>query len=121
MKRNILVLIVLALAIVGCGKQHTVFYQVPVSPQAVDGEITGGAVTYTDGQGGTIEEGVTLPWKSPTMTMTTGTFVSLSMEERDQAGFASVTCQIWVDGKLWKTTTAGGANGTAGCSGKIGQ
>jgi hypothetical protein len=80
-------------------------------------------VTFMNDQGGVQQFDVGYPEsknKSWSFNMGSGSSVSVSVQ--DLIGFGqTVTCQIYVDGTLWKTSTSKGDFVIATCSGIIGS
>ncbi len=89
-----------------------------VAGKEVTYRVTGSAalasVTYQNSGGGTEQAEVALPW-SQTITAPSGGFVYISAQNKSEYG--SVTCDIELDGKQYKTSTSTGEYGIASCSG----
>ena len=72
------------------------------------------SVTYQNAGGGTEQAEVALPW-SQTITAPSGGFVYISAQNK--GAYGSVTCEIDLDGKVYKTSISTGEYGIATCSG----
>ena len=77
----------------------------------------GASLTYANAQGGTEQATVDVPWEK-SLTVQRGQFLYLSAQNQGKNG--TVTCEIWVNGSKWKTSTATAAYGIASCSGSAG-
>ena len=74
-------------------------------------------VTYENEQGGTEQRDIPIPWVH-TLTMKSGSFVYLATQSHDDAT-RTITCEIWVDGELYKTSSSSGKYVIATCSGRL--
>jgi hypothetical protein len=80
--------------------------------------MDGMSLTYQNAQGGTQQTKTdTMQW-GESYTMDAGSFAYLSIQNQGANG--SVTCEIYVDGKLWKTSRSDGGYTVASCSGSVG-
>lgn len=76
------------------------------------------ALTYQNAQGGTEQMKAAGRVWTKTFRMEPGDFAYISAQnQRDSGG---VMCEIYVDGKLWKTSTSDGGYTIASCSGSVG-
>ena len=80
------------------GPTYTVTY-------SVSGTATGAQLTYSNEQGGTAQEVVTLPWRR-VFVAAKGDFLYLSAQSN--AAAASVTTQVFVGTALFRSTTSNG-------------
>jgi hypothetical protein len=91
------------------------------APADVTYSVTGSArlasITMTNGQGGTEQQDVALPWSQPVIGLRSGQFVSLSVQ--NGSDFGDVTCEIRVNGTSFKTSTSSAPYGIADCSGDV--
>jgi hypothetical protein len=81
---------------------------------AVGGSTTLASLTYSNNQGGTVQEKVSLPW-SKQYTMKQGDFLYISAQNENASG--SVVTEIRVNGVSFKSTTSTGAYVIATASG----
>ena len=72
----------------------------------VSGSATAASLTYQNGQGGTAQEDVSLPWEK-TYQLLKGDFLYISAQNKADSG--SITTNISVNGVNFKTTTSIGA------------
>ena len=79
----------------------------------VTGSATEASLTYQNGDGGTSQEKVNLPW-SLTVKAPQSNFLYISAQ--NEADYGDITCTISVDGKVIKTSTSSGAYTIASCS-----
>lgn len=79
----------------------------------------GTGVTYNNAQGGVEQRRVGDRAWEHRMTVSDGTFVYLSAQNRHSSG--SIACEIVVDGKVWRKSESRGGYTIATCSGSIGQ
>jgi hypothetical protein len=116
MKRLLIVLAVLVMFGIACGEStivpnnssgatttHTITYQVV-------GTARSASITYENMQGGTEQGDYKLPIKKEwtyTGSVPAGQFLYISAQNDSESG--TVTCQILVDGTVWKTSTSSGA------------
>lgn len=86
-------------------------------------KITGtgraGDVTYENGEGGTEQADISIPWQKGE-TMEYGDFVYISAQSGDDAN-RTITCEIRVNGDVFKTSTSTGRYVIASCSGSVGR
>ncbi len=117
MKRSfsiILAGIVLAGAILACKtgtNSHVITYE-------VTGSVSSAAVTMRNSSGDTEHRNYELPVRQ-IFTLKDGDAAYVSAQIRSGSG--NLTCSIYVDGKLWKTSTVDGDSPTVTCSGVIGE
>lgn len=76
------------------------------------------SLTYANAQGGTEQVTVTPPWQKP-LTVQSGQFLYVAAQNEGKTG--DVTCEIWVNGEKWKSSTSSAAYGIASCSGSAGE
>lgn len=109
----ILAIAVLIASVLACGtpQSHYIMYK-------VSGTAYSGSVTYENAQGGTEQQDISIPWTTY-LTVTDGAFLYLSVQNNHETG--SVTCEIWVDGSEWKSSTSSGGYVIADCSGIAGS
>jgi hypothetical protein len=98
------------------------FNSSPPPARTVEYQVTGQSVrranlTYENGQGGTEQSTVELPW-SRTLTLTGGQWVYLSATS-DTENAGSITVRILVDGREWKSSQGEGAFCSATASGNV--
>ncbi|MBN2390754.1 MAG: hypothetical protein JXR84_08525 [Anaerolineae bacterium] len=72
-------------------------------------------VTYQNKDGGTEQTEVDIPWEEKLSSVRDWAFLYVSAQAKGNNG--SVTCEIWVDGKKWKSNTSSGAYVIATCCG----
>jgi len=84
----------------------------------VGGTTSKASVTYENAQGGTEQMDVSVPWQKTIGTVERGDFLYLSAQNQNDSG--SITCEIWVDGKMWKHSISSGAYVIASCNGLAG-
>lgn len=77
----------------------------------VSGSATEASLTYQNGDGGTSQEKVTLPWS---ITVKAPNFLYISAQ--NEGDYGDITCTISVDGKVIKTSTSSGSYTIASCS-----
>lgn len=82
------------------------------------------SLTYRNGQGGTQQEDFKGDnWISNTwtefFTMAPGDVASISAQNGSEDG--TVTCEIFLDGRRWKTAESSGGYSIASCSGSVGR
>jgi len=98
-------------------------YKVPEAPTSykityrVSGTAKGASLTYANAQGGTEQIEVKIPWQQ-SFTVKKGAFLYLSAQNIGESG--SVTAEILLDGRAWKSSTSSGAYVIASCSGIAG-
>jgi len=110
-------LALLLLVVTGCGKN-------PLAPKkethniryVASGTVAEAVVSYETGGGGNVTETVALPW-SRSYTVKSGFAAVLVVANLGDSG--TVTAEIYLDDKLWKTATANGAAGMASASGAV--
>ena len=81
---------------------------------AVSGSTNKASLTYSNSQGGTAQQTVSLPW-STQYTMKAGDFLYISAQNENASG--SVTTEIRINGYAFKNTTSVGAYVIATSSG----
>lgn len=92
---------------------HTVVYR-------IKGSAGRAMVNIANVEGGTEQfNDVAVPWRRILPNVKTGHFLYLSAQ--NQADRGVITCEIEVDGKIWKTSTSVGAYVIATCSGNAGS
>ena len=100
-------------------RSHTVV-NTPPALYTVEYKVSGSAssvsLTYKNSTGGTEQKDVYTPWSTSFKCMP-GNFLYLSAQNEDKTG--SVTCEIWVNGILYKTSTSSGAYVIASCNGRV--
>lgn len=79
----------------------------------VTGSATEASLTYQNGDGGTSQEKVSLPW-SLTVKAPASNFLYISAQ--NEGDYGDITCTISVDGKVIKTSTSSGSYTIASCS-----
>jgi len=84
----------------------------------ITGTASRASLTYNNEQGGTEQTEVAIPWEKQ-FTVKRGEFLYISAQNEGETG--SVTCEIWVDGKKWKSSTSSGAYVIASCDGSAGR
>lgn len=94
---------------------------VPAKPRTVVYRVTGVAtqsasLTYENAQGGTEQREVDLPW-TLSASMQPGAWAYISAQNQEDRG--SVTAEIVVDGKVWKSSTSEGAYTIATASDRV--
>ena len=82
----------------------------------VSGSASEASMTYSNSSGGTEQKKTYIPWQT-SFTAEPSTFLYVSAQNQGDTG--SVTCEIWVDGELYKTSTSSGAYTIASCSGSV--
>ena len=115
MKRNLSILLAISLlvaSVLACGTPQSYSVEYKVS-----GSANSASITYSNAQGGTEQQKINLPW-SKSFTVTSGSFLYISAQNEGDSG--SVTCQILVNGSVYKTSTSSGAYVIADCSGSAG-
>ena len=83
----------------------------------VTGTTTQAFVTYANAQGYTERKSIRVPWETQ-LGMPPEKFVYLSALNEDDS--SSITCEIYVDGKLYQQSTTSDANVIPSCSGWVG-
>jgi len=78
----------------------------------ISGTATSALVTYTNETGGTEQVNANIPF---TKEFTVSTGASLSIVAQN-SGSGSITCEIWVDGELKKTSTSTAQYAVVTCS-----
>lgn len=82
------------------------------------GTETKASITYSNEDGGTEQRDVPLPWEH---TMTLGYFDHAYISaQKEHKSAVTITCQIIVDGEVWKEATSNAAYGIASCNGLVG-
>lgn len=101
---------------------EALYEQVQSMDFEVEYRVTGtgrtGDVTYENGDGGTSQEDIRIPWDKE-VTMGFGDFVYVSTQSGDDAS-RTITCEIYVNGQLYKKSTSDGRYVIASCSGSVG-
>jgi hypothetical protein len=127
----ILALSILVFSVLACGETPTTganqqpAYQPPAG-HSVKIEVTGSPaeiatdVTYQDlASNDTAQDsGRAVPYWRSWANVPNGTWVYISAQNDDDRG--SITCSVYVDGKLWKTTTSNGGYVICTASGFLG-
>jgi hypothetical protein len=85
----------------------------------VGGTTSQASLTYQNAQGGTEQMDVRVPWEKTIGTVQKGDFLYLSAQNYEASG--SITCEIWVDGRMWKHSISSGAYVIASCNGSAGR
>lgn len=122
----ILALSMLVFSILACGETPTTgaSQQPAAAGHTVKIEVTGTAssvdITYQDlaSNDPAQDSGRAVPYWRSWANIPDGTFVYISAQNDDDSG--SVTCEITVDGILWKTTTSNGGYVICTSSGILG-
>ena len=123
MKKMLLVLMVLLLGgiLVACDDDDSWDSGSPTYrvKYKVGGTTSQASVTYQNAEGGTEQMDVRVPWEKTIGTVERGGFLYLSAQNYEDSG--SITCEIWVDGRMWKHSTSSGAYVIASCNGSAGR
>lgn len=82
----------------------------------VSGTASSVSITYQNPQGGSSQTEASLPWEQ-TLTFKDGDFVYISAQNKGESG--SVTTEILVDDKPFKSTTSSGPYVIADCNGTV--
>jgi len=85
----------------------------------VTGSATSASMTWENAQGGTEQGSYWLPYKRSAIQMDRGDFAYLSAQNEGRTGM--ITCKIYVNGELWRSSTSSGEYSIASCSGVIGN
>jgi len=85
----------------------------------ITGSATSASLTWENEQGGTEQGDYRLPYTQSSMKMDRGDFAYLSAQNQGRAG--TVTCNIYVNDDLWRTSTSSGEYSIVTCSGLIGD
>lgn len=109
MIRRLIGLIVLAVALPGCGSPQHITYRITGTTKNVD-------ITMSNASGGTEQRNTGTPWYV-TFDATGGRTLYISAQNKWDAG--TVTCEILIDDKMVQTATATAAYGIATCSGSL--
>lgn len=83
----------------------------------VGGSTRGASLTYHNASGGTEQNDVSVPWTLKVAPVKRGQFVYLAAQNQFDLG--DVTCQIVVNGEVWKESRSGADYGIATCSGAL--
>jgi hypothetical protein len=83
----------------------------------VGGSTRGASLTYHNASGGTEQNDVSVPWSQTISPARRGQFVYLAAQNQFDLG--DVTCEIVVNGEVWKTARSGSDYGIATCSGAL--
>jgi hypothetical protein len=94
---------------------HEVTYRVTSQSDAGDSAVR---VTYHDERGRRITQEIDLPGAQWTFQLADGSAASITIANYGQTG--TVTCEILVDGLVWRSDRAEGTNPVAICSGRLG-
>lgn len=117
---NIIIAIVIGLCLV-CGGIPLMASLETASAPEVRYEVIGSAGTanilWFNAQGGMEQGDYNLPFRK-TFTFNNGEYASLTATSYNSG---TVTCQIWVNGTLWRESTSSGAYSVVNCNGFIGQ
>jgi hypothetical protein len=89
------------------GAAHRIEYR-------VSGSLTRTTVTYTNTTGGTEQFDTRLPWRR-TFVMENVTYVYVGALSAGETG--TLTCQIYLDGVVWKESTSSGTGAMVTCGG----
>jgi len=84
----------------------------------VNGTADSAVLTCTTAQGGIEQRTVEVPWTSTQFDVTRGQYLSLIAVNEGLAG--TISCEIRIDTKTWRSSTSDGAFAAASCSGVIG-
>ena len=95
----------------------SVFDVPPEVYYVVEGTASSVSITLINAQGGTEQDDVPVPYKQQ-VRLDWGDFAFISAQNRGERG--SVTCQILVNGDVWRESTSSGAYKIATCSGAVG-
>jgi hypothetical protein len=83
----------------------------------VSGSTTFADLTYENGSGGTEQQhDARVPWNK-TLSLRPGQFVYLSAQNSME--FGGITCEILVEGRVYKQSTSSGGYTIASCSGSV--
>jgi hypothetical protein len=74
------------------------------------------SITYQNGTGGTEQQDIIIPWRYPKFKAVSGTFLYISGQLN---GTGTITCQIFLSGRLFKTSTSKGQYVIASCDGLV--
>jgi hypothetical protein len=85
----------------------------------VKGSASRASLTYENAEGGAEQADITVPWEK-SFTFKRGDFVYISAQSNDDWD-RTITCEIWVDGKKWKSSTSSGRFVIATCDGSVGR
>lgn len=117
---NILLAVLVGICLV-CGIIPLMASLESASTPDVRYEVTGSAnsanILWFNAQGGIEQGDYYLPFKK-NFSFTNGTYASLTATNY---GSGSITCQIWVNDKLWRESKSSGAYSVVNCNGIIGE
>jgi hypothetical protein len=109
---------VLAIGLLALGEVRASSFAAPAEvTYSVTGSAARAEITMENGQGGTEQTTVSLPWSQPVDGARSGQFVYISAQ--NQSGYGDVTCTIRVNGADFKSSTSSSEYGIADCSGEV--
>jgi hypothetical protein len=94
---------------------HEVTYRVTSQTDTGNDPVS---VTYHDENGQRITQEISLPGAQWTFRIAEGSAASITIANYGHSG--AVTCEILVDGQVWRSDRAEGSNPVAICSGRLG-
>lgn len=117
---NIVIAIVIGLCLVCGGIPLMASLETASAPEVryeVIGSSNSANIMWFNAQGGIEQGDYNLPFRK-NFSFSNGEYVSLVATSYDSG---AVTCQIWVNDKLWRESTSSGAYSVVSCNGILGQ